>query len=216
MMIWVKQLWNLLWLQLYLSQLLLELGQSLQKFLRDSLLIVQCKMRQIRLILKHLNTSSCTSFSDAGQMCVEAAFLIPVILILLLVLLQPGIILYDKMVMQAAAGQGIRMLAVLDEDSAKSCENMVLSQLEAVPKVPIFRKGDWDIEIEGNETTGNAKIYVSIEIEPLPLMRAPLTLANTLNSKGCIEINVEVSQSTQPEWATSQGLDPPSCPKQWD
>lgn len=173
-------------------------------------------MRQIWSTQKRLSISSCIRSSDAGQMCVEAAFLIPVILILLLVLLQPGIILYDKMVMQAAAGQGIRMLAVLDEDSTKSCEYMVLSQLEAIPKVPIFHKGDWKIEIEGNETTGNAKIIVSTELEPLPLMRAPLILAGTLNNKGCIEINVEVSQSTQPEWAISQGLDPQSWPKSWD
>ena len=41
--------------------------------------------------------------TDSGQATVEAAFLIPVIFVAMMVLLQPGIILYDRMVMNHAA-----------------------------------------------------------------------------------------------------------------
>ena len=41
---------------------------------------------------------------ERGQATVEAAVLIPALFTALLLLLQPGILLYDRMVMQGAAG----------------------------------------------------------------------------------------------------------------
>ena len=38
-----------------------------------------------------------------GQSTVEGAFLIPVILLMLMLLIQPGILLYNRVVMQSAA-----------------------------------------------------------------------------------------------------------------
>ena len=149
-------------------------------------------------------------------MTVEAAFLIPVVLLLLLILLQPGIILFDKMVMQAAAGQALRMMAVLDEDSTETCEDMVLSQLEAVPDAAVFHDGDWDVSIEGGETSANVKIEVSGELEPLPLVGGAMAAAGLLNADGHVEVSVEVESRIQPDWAVSQGLDPSSWPRHWD
>lgn len=48
---------------------------------------------------------------DSGQAAVECAFLIPVVLLLLLFLIQPGIILYNHTVMKAAASEGCRLLS---------------------------------------------------------------------------------------------------------
>ncbi len=53
----------------------------------------------------------CSRTDEAGQATVEAAFLVPVLFIVLLLLLQPGILLYDRIVMQGAAAQGCRLLA---------------------------------------------------------------------------------------------------------
>ena len=39
---------------------------------------------------------------ESGQATVEAAFLLPVLFVGLLLLMQPGILLYDRLVMQAA------------------------------------------------------------------------------------------------------------------
>ena len=44
----------------------------------------------------------------AGQSTIEAAFLIPVIFVCLLVLIQPAILLVNKLVMEAAAYEGCR------------------------------------------------------------------------------------------------------------
>ena len=47
----------------------------------------------------------------------EGAFAIPLVFLLLLLLLQPGILLYDRMVMNAAAAEGCRMLATRSADA---------------------------------------------------------------------------------------------------
>ncbi|MFR1637837.1 MAG: TadE family protein [Eggerthellaceae bacterium] len=48
---------------------------------------------------------------ESGRATVEAAFLLPVLFVGLLLLMQPGILLYDRLVMQAAASEGCRLLA---------------------------------------------------------------------------------------------------------
>lgn len=50
--------------------------------------------------------------SERGQATVEAAFLIPVLFTVLLLSVQPGMVLYDRMVMQAAASDACRLAAV--------------------------------------------------------------------------------------------------------
>ena len=44
-----------------------------------------------------------------GQSTVEAAVALPVVFLLVLLLVQPGIVLYDRMVMAGAAGRGSRL-----------------------------------------------------------------------------------------------------------
>ena len=48
---------------------------------------------------------------ERGQGTVEAALVIPVLFVLLLLLLQPGIVLYDRMVMRGAAAEACRPLS---------------------------------------------------------------------------------------------------------
>ncbi len=43
------------------------------------------------------------AWADVGQGTVEAALVLPVLLIALLLLIQPGILLYDRIVMENAA-----------------------------------------------------------------------------------------------------------------
>ena len=74
---------------------------------------------------------------ERGQATVEAAVLIPVLFTALLLLLQPGILLYDRMVMQGAAAEGCRLLATktaAQGDMDGSCEAFVRHRLGAVPR----------------------------------------------------------------------------------
>ena len=73
---------------------------------------------------------------ESGQATVEAAFLLPVLFVGLLLLMQPGILLYDRLVMQAAASEGCRLLATKTAaagDMAESCEAFVRHRLGAIP-----------------------------------------------------------------------------------
>lgn len=106
----------------------------------------------------------------AGQATVEAAFLMPVILLAMLLLAQPAIVLYDRAVMEAAAAEGCRMLETLapgDEDAARAA---VERRLDAIPDAPIFHSGGWTIELSGGEGQEYASVRIEHALEPLPLM----------------------------------------------
>ena len=51
------------------------------------------------------------ALDNRGQGSVEAAIAIPVMFLLLLLLIQPGIVLYDRLVMGNAAAEACRLLA---------------------------------------------------------------------------------------------------------
>ncbi len=57
---------------------------------------------------------------ERGQGTVEAAFVLPVLLGLVLFLLQPGIVLYDRVVMKSAAAEACRLLAISGSDFGDS------------------------------------------------------------------------------------------------
>lgn len=59
---------------------------------------------------------------ERGQGTVEAAFVLPVLLGLVLFLLQPGIVLYDRVVMKSAAAEACRLLIVSGSDFGESEE----------------------------------------------------------------------------------------------
>lgn len=71
-----------------------------------------------------------------GQATVEAALLIPALLISLLLLIQPGILLYTRMVMEGAAAEGCRVLATASslEENTATVEDFVKRRLASVPQ----------------------------------------------------------------------------------
>ena len=87
-----------------------------------------------------------------GQSTVEAAVALPVVFLLVLLLVQPGIVLYDRMVMAGAAAEGCRLLATSDGDAA-TCEEYVRRRLGAIPPLDVFHVHDsgctWEVRCEG-------------------------------------------------------------------
>lgn len=59
------------------------------------------------------------ALGERGQSTVEAAFALPIILACVLLLIQPGIILYDRMVMRAAAAEGVAFLRRRRREASK-------------------------------------------------------------------------------------------------
>lgn len=154
---------------------------------------------------------------ERGQGTVEAAVVIPVLFLLLLMLIQPGFILYDRLVMNSAAAEACRLLATCDissEEGMQSCTDFVKHRLAAIPQHDFFHVHNggctWDIRLEGGESSGSALVSIKTEVRPLPLFDASLSLLGITNGRGNLEIEVERSSAEQPAWVMSSAEGSPA------
>ena len=156
--------------------------------------------------------------SEAGQATVEAAFALPVLMLMILLLVQPAIVLYDRMVMQAAAAEGCRLLATAQVEGATldRCEDYVRRRLSSVPQQDCFHVhgGDcsWDIQLESDSEAG-VLVRIENELKPLPLLDGASALLGLTNERGNLSIAVEVSMPAQPAWVASS--ESGSSPSAW-
>lgn len=137
----------------------------------------------------------------------EAAFVIPVLFLLLLMLLQPGIVLYDRMVMKDAAAEACRLLATGSGEfggAGSSCEAFIRHRLAAVPQHDCFHVHDggcsWRIESTGGEDSETVTVSIANELKPLPLVGIGMSLMGATNGSGRLEIEESVTMPTQPSW----------------
>lgn len=159
-----------------------------------------------------------------GQSTVEAACAIPVLFMLLLLLLQPGIVLYDRVVMMSAAAEGCRLLATTTDvtgDMEESCEAFIRHRLSAIPQHECFHAHEggcsWNIQLIGGEGATSATVRIGNEYRPLPLLDVAATMLGLTNERGYVEMTVETTLGTQPAWvsASPMGLNPESWPGAW-
>ena len=143
---------------------------------------------------------------ECGQGTVEAAIVIPVLFVLLLLLLQPGIVLYDRLIMGNAAAEGCRLLATANETS-EAYEAFIRHKLSAVPQHDCFHvhhgSCSWKIEMSGNETSSAVTVRISNELRPLPLFDMGSKLLGMTNGNGNLVIEESVTMPTQPDWAAA-------------
>ena len=144
------------------------------------------------------------SRSKAGQTTVEAAFALPVLFLLVLLLVQPGIVLYDRMVMEGAAAEGCRVLATSDGDAA-AAEAFVRRRLGAVPEHDNFhvhRSGcTWEVHCEGGGSADRSQVTVRCEVRPLPLLDGASVLLGLVNERGNLTVEVRRTLPTRAAWA---------------
>lgn len=156
---------------------------------------------------------------ERGQAVVEAAFLIPALLLSLLLLIQPGILLYTRMVMEGAAAEGCRVLATASdlEQGTDTVESFVKRRLASVPQQPNFHVHDpacsWVITLNGGETASQVSVQITNEIRPLPLFDFGLEALGVLNARGNYEITVTKELTTKSTWVQENTLS--NDPEQW-
>lgn len=162
--------------------------------------------------------------SERGQGTVEAAFVMPVLFLLMLMLLQPGIVLYDRIVMSNAAAEGCRLLATSTDALGSmqgSCEAFVRHRLAAVPQHDSFHVHSngcsWRIEMAGDESSGTVSVRIGNELKPLPLLDSGSRLLGLTNASGHLVIEEEVMMPVQPDWtsSSSSGSVPSAWPGAW-
>ena len=160
--------------------------------------------------------------AEEGQSTVEAAFALPVLLTLFLLMMQPAIVLYDRMVMSSAAFEACRLMATLPSSQEEYCEDFVRRRLGAVPQQECFHVhgGDacsWEIEIEGDESSEWVTVTIGNKIRPLPLLGAGAHALNLVDDAGCLSVEVRASMPTQPSWVltSAEGASPASWVGDW-
>ncbi|NHM14041.1 TadE/TadG family type IV pilus assembly protein [Xiamenia xianingshaonis] len=149
--------------------------------------------------------------AESGQATVEAAVCIPVLFVLLLLLLQPAFLLYDRIVMMGAAQEACRLLATKTDalgDMQGACEAFVRHRLSAIPQTDCFHVHGggctWEIELDGDETAEEVRVRIATQVRPLPLVDAAGALLGFVNDKGNLVVEVEASAATQPAWVESR------------
>lgn len=153
--------------------------------------------------------------SIEAQATVEGAFLIPVILLMLMLLIQPGILLYDRMVMQAAASEGCRLVATKPSgDSADAYKGYVIRRLGSVPQQENFHVHEgnctWVVTFEGDELSSQVSVSIENQVKPLPFFDFGAQVLGLLNGSGNFTQKVSVSLTSKSPWVVSnrQGIDP--------
>lgn len=157
--------------------------------------------------------------SERGQAVVEAAFLTPALLLSLLLLIQPGILLYTRMVMEGAAAEGCRILATTSdlEQGTDTVEGFIKRRLASVPQQQNFHVHDpacsWVITLNGDESATQVSIQITNEIKPLPLFDFGLEALGVLNEHGNYELTVSKQLITKSVWVQGNTLS--NDPEQW-
>ena len=138
---------------------------------------------------------------DSGQASVEAALLLPVLMVCLALLVQPMCLLYTRCVMQSAAAEGCRLLATAtgDTDDA-ACEQYVRRRLLAVPQTDVFLAGDWQVELQGNAESDEVGVQIVGHARPLPLVGVVAALLGPVDQAGNVELKVSVTRCARPGW----------------
>lgn len=161
---------------------------------------------------------------ERGQGTVEAAVVIPVLFLLMLMLLQPGILLYDRVVMGNAAAEGCRLLATATDAAGPmqdACEAFIRHRLAAVPPHDCFHVHDggcsWDIQMTGGESSDEVSVRIANEVRPLPLFDAGSKLLGLVNERGNLVIEASVTMPVQPGWVASSpsGAEPADWIGEW-
>lgn len=146
----------------------------------------------------------------------EGAFLIPIILLMLMLLIQPGIILYDRTVMSSAAAEACRLIATgTEEDGGQEAfESFVRRRLGAIPQQDNFHVHStgctWVIEFMGDEHSQQVTVSIETQIKPLPFFDFGAAALGLVNDSGNFVQRVEETCVVRSEWiATGEaGINP--------
>lgn len=132
-----------------------------------------------------------------GQASVEAAFLLPVLFVIIGLLLQPAILLYNKVIMNAASAEACRTAATIE--NKQSLDEFTKRRLSAIPKLNIFHAGEWQIDYSLNHEDLNA-VTISHHVKTLPLLGVSASLfAQSIDSNTVLQ-KTKTQTILQPNW----------------
>lgn len=137
---------------------------------------------------------------SAGQATLEAALLMPSIMFVMALLLEPVCLGYTKILMQHAAHEALRITAYDRDGKFDEVKRFIERRLTSVPELSLFHVGgsdDWKIDISRADKT--ITVCIAGHARPLPLMGAVLQTFSKHDDKGIL-LEVQAKQEIAPEW----------------
>ena len=133
-----------------------------------------------------------------GQATVEAAFLLPTVLLTMGLLLEPACLLYTLMAMRHAAAETARLLVTASSET--DVRSFCLRRLEAVPEIGLFHTGgseDWVVDLS-NEA-GVVSVTIRGHARPLPVLGLVVGSVLGRDERGVI-LKAEHRARLRPGW----------------
>lgn len=133
--------------------------------------------------------------------------MLPVIMLLFALLLQPACLLYTRAVMQQAAAETARAVMSRTGSGAVNDEayrQYALRRLGAVPNVAAFHTGGqegWEITLSGNEAAGEVSVSISGQLRPLPLVGVVASMLGEVQGDEVV-LRVEITETSRPAWVS--------------
>ncbi len=155
---------------------------------------------------------------ERGQSTVEAAFLIPVLLLVLGLFIQPVCLLYCSCVMNYAAAEGCRVYATNNalSNAEEVATAYVERRLSAIPNIAIFHNSDeWNISFTVKDN-GVVVCTIKNKAATLPLFGITTALAGYMSSKGNVVQYVKVKSHCIPKWAAKLSTGPADWISNWE
>ncbi len=145
---------------------------------------------------------TCSYRAILGQSTIEAAVLIPSVMVLIALLVQPACLLYTQMLMRGAAAETARAVLTARNDSDLSaCKDFSLRRLAAVPEVSFFHvggQGDWQVKTSDGEG-GCVRVSITGHARPLPLFGSLASAFYERDGTGLV-LQVDMIERMRPEW----------------
>ena len=135
-----------------------------------------------------------------GQASVEAAILLPTLLLLLAILMQPFCLLYTRSVMEGAALEFARLRAT--SDGSVDVRTYALRRLRAVPEVSVFHVGgeeDWQVRADEMGSEGLVEVEIVGHARPLPLLGGISSVLGEADESGIV-LRARACVRTRPKW----------------
>lgn len=130
----------------------------------------------------------------------EAAVLLPTVLALLALLVQPICVLYTRSVMWGAAAETARVAACAR--SMDVCRSYALRRLDAVPEASVFHVGgrdDWQVGVTRSGDCRTSQVEIAGHLRPLPIL-GDAACALMERDGGGVVVRVSVSEQVRPSW----------------
>ncbi len=143
----------------------------------------------------------------------EAAVLLPTLMLLLAMLVQPVCLGYTRTIMAHVAAETLRVMATSPDEA--NARNYALRRLRAVPEASLFHVGadrDWQVQV-GREDEGRVAVATIVgHVRPLPFFGALVSAFGERDGQGVV-LRVQVRGNVRPAWV---GGDYGTWQEMWD